>query len=226
LAIDFDDAIWSFGANSSGQLGLGDTKSRLIPTKLPHLKAKSISTHDYHTIVIDLTDGVWVFGNNKYGQLGLGDTVDRLRPIKIENFKFKFASVGKYHTVALDFNNEVWVFGDNNYGQLGLGHYQNKFRPTKIPSQAFGWHNFKIKAIAAGAHHTVALDFNNKIWAFGSNDYGELGLNDTSERVTPTKISSEDLGLKKVKSIFAGQGRTMAIDFNNNVWVNFALTLS
>jgi alpha-tubulin suppressor-like RCC1 family protein len=220
LAIDFDDDIWVFGNNNYGQLGLGDTKDRLTPTKLHDLKAKSIST-DYHTIVIDLTDSVWVFGLNDNGQLGLGDTEDRVMPIKLANLKFKFASAGLNHTVAVDFNNDVWVFGDNDHGQLGLGDTNARLIPTKIPSRAFGLPNFKVKSIVAGGYHTVALDFNDEVWTFGSNYSGQLGLNDRINRVTPTKISSEALGLTnfKIKSIFAGSFNTMAINFNNDVWV-------
>jgi alpha-tubulin suppressor-like RCC1 family protein len=221
LAIDYNDNIWGFGANQYGQLGLGGTEDRVRPTKLHNLKAKSISTNQTHTIVIDLTDRIWVFGNNEAGQLGLGTTTDTLTPIEIKNFKFKFASAGLSHTVALDFNNKVWVFGSGSRGELGLGDTNGRLIPTKIPSQAFGLSNFKVKSIMAGGYHTVALDSNDEIWTFGSNGSGQLGLNDRRQRLKPTKIPYEDFGLTnfKVKSIFAGVNHTMAIDFNNDVWV-------
>jgi alpha-tubulin suppressor-like RCC1 family protein len=218
VAIDFNNDIWVFGNNQFGQLGLGDTQNRVIPTKLPDLKAKSISINASHSIVIDFTDSLWVFGENECGQLGLGDTANRLTPIKIENFKFQFVSAGNCHTAALDFNNEVWVFGYNRHGQLGLGDINNRLTPTKIPSQAFGLPAFRVKLIVAGGYHTVALDFNDEVWTFGYNAYGQLGLGDTINRSTPTQIASGAFGLTKVKSIFAGYYQTMAIDFNNDVW--------
>jgi alpha-tubulin suppressor-like RCC1 family protein len=123
----------------------------------------------------------------------------------------------------------VWVFGGNNSGELGLGDTNTRLIPPKIP-------NFNVKSIVAGTNHTVALDFNDEVWinlknpivfvrTFGRNYSGQLGLNDRRITITPTKIPSGAFGLPKVKSIFAGEDRTMAIDFNNDVWVNFALTL-
>jgi alpha-tubulin suppressor-like RCC1 family protein len=66
------------------------------------------------------------------------------------------------------------------------------------------------------------------VYVFGGNRFGQLGLGklknlkgDTASRLTPTKIH-----LFNVRTISAGVAHTVAIDFNDDVWVNFALTLS
>jgi alpha-tubulin suppressor-like RCC1 family protein len=216
--IDFDNNIWVFGNNEFGQLGLGNTKTRLIPEKIPRLKAKFVAAGLYHTIVIDFTDSLWVFGRNNFGQLGLGNTDTTLIPTKIENLKFKFVTAGYYYTAALDFNNNVWVFGENNSGQLGLGDMNNRFVPTQILSPAFGSPNFRVKSIVAGEQNTVALDFNNEVWTFGDNMHGQLGLGDKIPRTIPTKIAFDHLPNFQVKSIFVKGAHTMVIDFNDEVW--------
>jgi alpha-tubulin suppressor-like RCC1 family protein len=220
VAIDFNNDIWVFGSNAVGQLGLGDTRARFIPEKIPNLKGKFIVAGMNHTIVMDLTNSLWVFGSNEFGQLGLNVLFPAiLTPMEIEGFKVKFISTKYNHTVALDFNNNVWVFGANSSGQLGLGDNRARFTPTQIPARVFGSPNFRAKAIVAGGAHTVVLDFNDEVWTFGNNRYGQLGLYDENFRAIPTKIPAGAFGLPKFKNIFAGGYHTMAIDFNNEVWV-------
>ena len=44
--------VWSFGYNNYGQLGLADRVSRLVPTRIPNIKAKAISSGRDHTLLI------------------------------------------------------------------------------------------------------------------------------------------------------------------------------
>jgi alpha-tubulin suppressor-like RCC1 family protein len=222
IAIDFNNDIWVFGNNFSGQLGLGDEIPRYVPTKIPfetfglqNFKVKSIIAGSDHTIAIDLNDDVWVFGDNKFGQLGLGDRINRNIPTKIPNFKAKSIVAGGNHTIAIDFNDEVWGFGENNSGQLGLGHTDDTLIPTKIPFRALGLPNLKFQSVSTGTSHTIAMDFDNNLWSFGGNVSGQLGLGDQIFRLIPTQIKNF-----KFKSFITGTYYTIAIDFfNNDVWV-------
>jgi alpha-tubulin suppressor-like RCC1 family protein len=60
--------------------------NRLIPTKIPDFKVKSISAGLFHTVAIDLNNNVWVFGYNGDGQLGLGDRKKRVNRTKIPSW--------------------------------------------------------------------------------------------------------------------------------------------
>ena len=53
--------------------------------------------------------------------------------------------------------------------------------PTQIP-------NIKAKVVSCGNYHTMIIDLNNNVWAFGYNDYGQLGLGDNQNRNIPTQI--------------------------------------
>ena len=47
------EAVYSFGDNNYGQLGLNDTNNRLIPTLNPYLSnVISISAGCYHSLVL------------------------------------------------------------------------------------------------------------------------------------------------------------------------------
>jgi hypothetical protein len=88
------EAVWAFGMNNSGQLGLGDKKDRLTPTRIPDIKPKAIACGEGHSLLIDLEDNVWSFGSNASGQLGLGDYQGRLSPTRIPNIKAKAIACG------------------------------------------------------------------------------------------------------------------------------------
>jgi alpha-tubulin suppressor-like RCC1 family protein len=89
-----------------------------------------------------------------------------------------------------------------------------------IPTKILG---FKFKAISAGSDHTVALDFDNNAWTFCSNRWGQLGLGDNINRLTPTIIHSRAFGSPNFKLIASGFGHTVSLDFNNDVWINLKI---
>ena len=72
--------------------------------------------------------------------------------------------------------------------------------------------NIKAKAVSCGTNHTMIIDLNNNVWAFGSNNFGQLGLGDNQYRLIPTQIPNI-----KAKSVSCSY-HTMIIDLNNNVW--------
>jgi hypothetical protein len=54
--------------------------------------------------------------------------------------------------------------------------------------------------ISAGAYHSLALKFDNTVWSWGYNAYGQLGDGTTDASTTPVQVS----GLSQVTAIAAG----------------------
>ena len=98
------------------------------------------------------------------------------------------------------------------YGELGLGLISNPDSVFIIntPTQISG---IKAKAVSCGYSHTIIIDLNNNVWAFGQNHRGQLGLGDNQNRNIPVQIP--DI---KAKAVSCGEHHTMIIDLNNNVW--------
>eukprot|EP01084_Bolivina_argentea_P122637 217312_1 len=91
---------------------------------------------------------------------------------EIETFKDKEIikiRIGDNHSLFLESNGNLWSCGYNANGELGLGHTNNITEPVVI--NYFIENNIKIKDIECGSSHCLALSFNDKLYAFGENEY-------------------------------------------------------
>ena len=129
---------------------------------------------------------LWAWGNNDFGELGLGDTIEQHAPTQVGTANdWAAAYCLGHHSVALKKDGTLWAWGENSYGQLGVGDTTDRSSPTQVGS-ARDW-----AAIAPGgsdSYHTLALKKDGTLWAWGFNRFGQLGLGDTTDRLTPTPV--------------------------------------
>ena len=114
-----------WGSNSSGELGLGDQRSRLTPTPLAGLPTgvTSVSAgHDATTCAIAAGEA-WCWGDNQSGQVGDTTTTERDLPVRVVRFPGVAVQVvvGTFQTCALNGMNRAFCWGGNSSGQLGIG---------------------------------------------------------------------------------------------------------
>jgi len=203
VIIDTNDDVWVMGANNHGQLGMGDVRYINSFTRLPGIKARSVTCGSSFTFLIssDPDGAVWAFGNNKYGQLGL-DTHESIvtSPRQVPGLRAKAIGAGIGHAVLIDLDGTVWVTGCNHKGQLGLGYAGGSKRGfTRLSLQA--------ESVGAGGAFTMLIDPSGDLWSFGYNKNGKLGLGSDSEVVvTPTRVP----GIK-AKSVSCGWSHALVI---------------
>jgi alpha-tubulin suppressor-like RCC1 family protein len=83
-AVKTDGTLWGWGANTSGQLGLGDTTVRSSPVQVGSLTDWSKATSLYNTAGAVKTDGTfWTWGDNYYGAQGNGTTTSSSSPAQV-----------------------------------------------------------------------------------------------------------------------------------------------
>jgi len=155
---------------------------------------------------------------NACGQLGLGDTTYRNTftavPALPDGKVSKQVIAGCSHTMILAEDGTVFVCGDNSEVQLGLGDntYRNTF--TAVPALPDG----KVaKQVIAGCVHTMILAEDGTVFACGWNDYGQLGLGDTTHRNTFTAVPALPDG-KVAKRVVVGGHHTMILAEDGTVF--------
>ena len=212
-AIRDDGGLWAWGDNHDGRLGDGGTRSRSVLVKLGDGFA-SVSNGNTQAFGIKTDGSLWAWGLNDFGQLGLGDVVNRNRPAKVGD-GYTAVAAGAEHTLALKTDGSLWAWGRNRYGQLGNGQFEQRFGtqanplPTKVGDG--------YVAILAGAHHNLGLRADGSLWAWGWNDYGQVGDGSLESRATPIQVAS---GIAKllsanISSLALGQdGKTYVWGYN------------
>lgn len=198
--------LFSWGPNPQGLLGravMGLTVPTPGPVPLPKPVAGSASGRAHGLAV--LSDGqVYTWGDNEFGQLGDGTRVTKSTPQLVPLLtNVTQVAAGESHSVALRNNGSVWTWGANQRGQLGAG--GSSTAPRLAPAQVADLP--VIVHIAAGARHTLALDASGKVWAWGANDFGQLGLASGVQVTTPTEVA----GVSGAVSIAAGRHHSAAI---------------
>jgi len=103
-------------------------------------------------------------------------------------------SCGSNHTLVLTEDRKVYAFGETSYGRLGL------FVPQGIPRVADPAPLIDLEVgdddevchVAAGGKSSFAITKNGRMFAWGSNDYGQLGLNSSQTAVDlPTLVETD-----------------------------------
>lgn len=131
-------------------------------------------------------------------------------------------SVGDRYRMMVDKNGVVYTWGDGDYGRLGQGNLNDYDNPTQIPAAYFG--DEKVVSVYASDCASFAITESGKLYAWGSNEGGQLGVNDNNydhSYARPTLVSTNTSVLKdkKVISIYndgdASDLTTVATDDGN-----------
>ncbi len=222
-----------WGDGNNGATGYGDTFDRgvvagqlgvgLGPVDLGTGRtATAISAGANHTCALLDNSTVKCWGNNDNGQLGLGDSStrgdgpgemgDNLPAVSLGTGRTATAiSAGFTHTCALLDNATVKCWGQGTDGRLGLGNITNRGDSTSpghqmgdnLPTVSLGTGRTAV-AVSAGFSHTCALLDNATVKCWGANQFGQLGLGDT----TPRGDAGGEMG-DSLPAVSLGTGRTV-----------------
>jgi len=107
---------------------------------------------------------------------------------------------------------EVYAFGRSQFGQLGVGYTtQAEYQvPQRIALRV------RLTKITLGAGHAVALSHQGKVYTWGLNLLGQLGVGDTEPRWSPTLVPT--LKDAKIVDVASGAGHSFAVDKQSTVY--------
>jgi E3 ubiquitin-protein ligase HERC2 len=192
LAVAEENRTFSWGNGDNGRLGHGSKRSEAIPKEIMSLKSvqpKSIYCGDAHSACISSKNTIYTWGKGSYGRLGHGFTEDFFRPEVVEELINKYiedAYLGAYHTFAITLDKEIFSWGGCQFGKLGV---RGKNSGNLIlPTLTTNLHNKKIVEMSAGPYHTLALNSEGKLYAWGNGLQGKLGIKSTISVDEPIKV--------------------------------------
>jgi alpha-tubulin suppressor-like RCC1 family protein len=202
--------LWSWGRNSYGLLGLGNTTNYSSPKQVGSLTPwLRISAGYNHSLAIKTDGTMWSWGRNFGGALGLGDETNRSSPVQIGSSTYwSSISGGEFHNLALKTDGTMWSWGRNTYGQVGDNTTTNKSSPVQIGALTT-W----LK-VSAGFYHAVAVKTDGTMWSWGYNGRGELGDGTTTNKSSPIQIGS----LTNWSSVSASNYHSLAIKTDGTLW--------
>lgn len=207
VGIKMDGTLLSWGNNSNGQLGNNNQLNFSSPIAV-------LGGHTFRKIVLGnksslglRSDGVVLsWGKNTFGQLGLGDVNDRSSPVAVLGgmvFKDIFSIPTSTDTAffGITTENELYSWGHNETGVLGLGDTTNRSSPVLVAS---GIEFDKMTQMSLGVPSAMALERGTgQLYSWGDNSQGQLGLGDTTNRSSPTLVSTPN-GFSVVKALSGG----------------------
>ena len=144
--------------------------------------------------------------------------------------KGDIVSGGEVHTLVLmdDKNSTVWACGNNSYQQLGIGDdNDDQMTLTQVLGGEMDSDILKnIADIDAGWQHSLALDNDGSLWAWGNNDNGQLGNNSNEPSSIPVQVLSGEQNdepcvyLENIVDISAGRSgeHSLAVSSDGYVW--------
>ncbi|CAK6958600.1 probable E3 ubiquitin-protein ligase HERC3 [Scomber scombrus] len=197
IALSRDGQLFTWGQNTSGQLGLGKGEpSKLFPHPLKSLAGiplAQITAGGDHSFALSLSGAVFGWGKNRAGQLGLNDKQDRAVPCHIKflrSQKVVYISCGEEHTAALTKDGGLFTFGDGSWGQLGHASTNNELLPRRV-LELMGT---EVSQITCGRQHTLAfVPSSGMVYAFGCNSHGQLGTGVLGDARSPSPAKTSFL---------------------------------
>ncbi|GLT93047.1 hypothetical protein SLE2022_108530 [Rubroshorea leprosula] len=189
----------SFGKDRSAALSRGSMSSEGQGLRIPGSYVRGIACGGRHSAVITDAGALVTFGWGLYGQCGLGTTDDELSPACVSSLlgiRIEGVAAGLWHTVCISADGDVYAFGGNQFGQLGTGSDQAETLPRLLEAPSL--ENTHANVITCGARHSAIITEDGKVFCWGWNKYGQLGLGDVIDRNIPSQVTVEGFSPKNI----------------------------
>ncbi|XP_033957192.1 RCC1 and BTB domain-containing protein 1 isoform X1 [Pseudochaenichthys georgianus] len=169
-------------------------------------------------IYITHANEVFVFGLNSSSCLGTGDSLSTIVPKKLDFLRGKKVVSLSYgsgpHVLLATEDGQLFAWGHNGYSQLGNGNTNQALSPLLVTANP---QNKKVREVACGSHHSMALTQDGEVFAWGYNNCGQIGSGSTANQPYPRKVTGCLQG-KIAIGISCGQTSSMALIDNGEVY--------
>ncbi len=196
--------VYAWGEGSNGQLGNGDHRIRTAPTVVRRLDdVIAIAAGGQFGLAITSHGDLYGWGANDDGELGTGTTKSSALAVKVQlpkNVNVAQVAAGSAHVVALTDGGALYAWGRGGSGELGTGSTKGSAVPKKVGLPG----GMKVKLVAVGESHSVAVTTDHHLLGWGANTDGRLGLGKRDVVRRPVQIPSAGHKVEQVAAEAAG----------------------
>ena len=202
VVVDPRGFMFGWGANASGVLGGSLGSAVASPRAFLGVDVPvQVAFGGAHALVINAAGSLYAVGTNQYGQLG--DAFTKVAQTAASNNvaypvagfggkRVVTAAAGAQHSVALLEDGRLFAWGSTDSGRLGIGSTTAATVSTPVELTGMSWAlvGKKLQSISAGANgaHTLLVDSEGSVYAWGANAKGQLGVGDAVSRNVPTAV--------------------------------------
>ncbi len=178
-----DGTVKTTGSNDDGQLGYDGYSSGNYFERVNISGVRAIFAGGDSSGAVTNDGSLYTWGDDDYGQLQDSDTDDEYYPVRVTSGAVSMA-FGTHHSLMLKENGTVAAAGSGSYGELF------STQSTIVTKPAYTAKDMSI--YSAGTDHSAAIDGLGRLYTWGNNDKGQLGLGDYTSRNTPTRVKLDD----------------------------------
>ncbi len=207
--LDRARALWCWGANGYGELGVGDRVERQQPVRVA-LSAPlvRVTTGEERVCAVDTTATLHCWGDNVAWALGDSVITFRALPAVMPVGAVRQVAAGSRFTCATDSTRVAYCWGGDRHGELGDGGDTIQARMSRervLASVAFD-------TIVAGRTHACGLTSDGAAWCWGGAGLSGDGSRD--KRREPVLVA----GGQRFRSLTAGYNVTCGITLTDAAW--------
>ena len=193
----------------------------------------AVAASEVHSVALKKNGTVWAWGDNRSGQLGTCYTFTSAfaQPVlatcgtePVPLTEVRQISAGGYfrpglsteqrgvaYTLAVREDGTIWGWGNNEHCQLGESAWQHPTTPQSLPNlNNLG----TVRVLAGGDQHGAALTADGRVWTWGDNRYGQLGVGAGPAQCVPVAVTQ----VADATTLGAGPAHTLATRPDGTVW--------
>ncbi|XP_011935248.1 PREDICTED: regulator of chromosome condensation isoform X4 [Cercocebus atys] len=222
--------LWGSFRDNNGVIGLLEPmKKSMVPVQVQlDVPVVKVASGNDHLVMLTAGGDLYTLGCGEQGQLGRvpelfanrggRQGLERLLVPKCVMLKsrgsrghvrFQDAFCGAYFTFAISHEGHVYGFGLSNYHQLGTPGTESCFIPqnlTSFKNSTKSWVGF-----SGGQHHTVCMDSEGRVFAWGMGTNYQLGTGQDEDAWSPVEMTGKQLENRVVLSVSSGGQHTVLL---------------
>jgi alpha-tubulin suppressor-like RCC1 family protein len=213
-AIRFDESLYCWGANESGQLGVGLARGKCggrrplpcenVPTAVASQRHFArVAAGQRHSCGITTDGALYCWGESLQFQTGVQGAaiVPTPQPV-LPDIRFTDVSAGATHSCAVRTNGVVYCWGEGALGALGRGDTLSSVLPAPINSQE------RFILVSAGRLRTCAIALDASAWCWGAEwESNQSNLDFYHERLLPHRVDK----LPPLRAVSVGSTSTCGV---------------